>query len=173
MANNKIRKIVQLKQVMKRWKSMSLGKTHHHSNGSDSSDSSSSSSSSSESDSNSRNRRRSLKRIPSSGNLAVYIGPERRRFVIPTRYLNLPIFVSLLKQSEEEYGFQSNGGLVLPCEVVFFKRVLKLLDKDENRFRRLELDEFLNLFSDTVDPNYCREGTRDFGFAPLLPKTRA
>ncbi|KAI3831028.1 hypothetical protein MKX03_011635 [Papaver bracteatum] len=84
---------------------MSLGKTHHHSNRSNSSDSSSSSSSS-ESNSNSRNRRRSLKGIPSSGNLAVYIGPERRRFVIPTRYLNLPIFVSLLKQSKEEYGFQ-------------------------------------------------------------------
>ncbi|KAI3875721.1 hypothetical protein MKW92_030943 [Papaver armeniacum] len=89
------------------------------------------------------------------------------------KVFELPIFVSLLKQSEEEYGFQSNGGLVLPCEVVFFKRVLKLLDKDENRFRRLELDEFLNLFSDTVDPNYRREGTKDFGFTPLLPKTRA
>ncbi|MCL7044132.1 hypothetical protein MKW94_005199 [Papaver nudicaule] len=170
MANNKIRKIVQLKQVMKRWKSMSLGKTHHHHRSESSSYSDQFSN-----DIDSRNRKRSLKRIPSSGNLAVYIGPERRRFVIPTRYLNLPIFVSLLKKSEEEYGFQSNGGLVLPCEVVFFKRVLKLLDKDENRFRRLELDEFLNLLAadNTVDPNYCREGAKDFGFTPLLPKTRA
>ncbi|KAI3937258.1 hypothetical protein MKW92_042474 [Papaver armeniacum] len=85
--------------------------------------------------------------IPSSGNLAVYIGQKEEDSSYQQRYLNLPIFVSLLKQAEENMGFSPTAGL--------------------------ELDEFLNLFSDSVDPNYCREGTKDFGFTPLLPKTRA
>ncbi|OVA19267.1 Auxin-induced protein [Macleaya cordata] len=151
---NKIRKIVQLKQVMKRWKVMSLGRR-----------------SDSDSDSDSGSSTGSNRRIP-SGFLAVYVGPERRRFVIPTRFLNLPIFVSLLKKAEEEFGYQSDGGLVLPCEVGFFKRVLKVLEKNEQRFRRLELDEFLKMFSEVgFDP--CREGKDAcHGFTPLLQKTR-
>ncbi|KAM1087447.1 hypothetical protein EV1_012997 [Malus domestica] len=60
-------------------------------------------------------------RIPSDF-LAVYIGPERIWFVIPARFVNLPVFVGLLKKVEEEFGFQSNEGLVLPCEVVFSRR---------------------------------------------------
>ncbi|XP_050117651.1 protein SMALL AUXIN UP-REGULATED RNA 51-like [Malus sylvestris] len=59
-------------------------------------------------------------RIPSDF-LAVYIGPERIWFVIPARFVNLPVFVGLLKKVEEEFGFQSNEGLVLPCEGFSFQ----------------------------------------------------
>nr|XP_008380439.2 auxin-responsive protein SAUR21-like [Malus domestica] len=66
-----------------------------------------------------------------SGFLPVYIGWNRTRFLIPTHYLNFPIFAALLRKSGEEFGFKANGGIVLPCDVEFFKEVLNLLRKDE------------------------------------------
>ncbi|XP_010263292.1 PREDICTED: auxin-responsive protein SAUR71-like [Nelumbo nucifera] len=156
---DKIRQIVQLKQVVKRWKSMSIGRRSVLSHPDSDSETYSSSSSA------------SARRIP-SGFLAVYVGPERRRFLIPTRFLNLPIFISLLKKSEEEFGYQPHGGLVLPCEVGFFKRLLKVLEKDEQRFRQMELDDFLNMFPD-VGFETCKEGTDTcLVFTPLLQKAR-
>ncbi|KAF8407348.1 hypothetical protein HHK36_006476 [Tetracentron sinense] len=156
----KMRKIVKLKQVMKRWKSMSLGRRSFLSH------------SDSDSDSDSDSPSGSNRRIP-PGSLAMYVGPERRRFLVPARFLNLPVFVALLKKSEEEFGYPSNGGLVLPCEVVFFKGVLKVLEKDEPRFRRLELDEFLKMFSEVGIDSSCKEGKKScHGFTPLLQKAR-
>ncbi|XP_058111843.1 uncharacterized protein LOC131255161 [Magnolia sinica] len=83
-----------------------------------------------------------------SGYLTVYVGAKRHRFVIPTRFLNLPIFVSVLKKAEEEFGFQMCGGLVLPCEVDFFIGVLKILEKDKQRFCGVELEEVFKTFSE-------------------------
>ncbi|KAF8389476.1 hypothetical protein HHK36_026171 [Tetracentron sinense] len=133
---------------MKRWKTMSLRRRSVLSH------------SGSDSDTDSCSVSSSNRRIP-SGSLAVYVGPERKRFVIPTRYLNLPIFVSLLKKAEEEFGFQSDGGLVMPCEVGFFKGVLRFLEKDEPRFRRLEFDEFLKMFSE-MEFDFCDGPTSNF-----------
>ncbi|PIA43912.1 hypothetical protein AQUCO_01800157v1 [Aquilegia coerulea] len=166
-SSKKIRQIVQFKQVMKRWKTMGIGRKSNNQQQSIS-DSSDSETDSTGSGSGSGSNRR----IP-SGSLAVYVGPQRCRFVIPTRFLNLPIFVSLLKKSEEEYGFQSSGGLVLPCEVRFFKGVLKFLHRDEQRFGKMKLDDFFNMFSEVgFDP--CREGKDSVckGFTPLLQKAR-
>ncbi|KAF5191185.1 Auxin-induced protein [Thalictrum thalictroides] len=163
-SSKKIRQIVQFKQVMKRWKTMGIGRKSNLSI----SDSDSETDSTADSYSSSSTNRR----IP-SGFLAVYVGQQRCRFVIPTRFLNLPIFVSLLKKSEEEYGFQSSGGLILPCEVRFFKGVLKFLHRDEHVFGKMKLDEFLKMFSEVgFDP--CREGKDSVckGFTPLLQKAR-
>ncbi|KAK6941229.1 Small auxin-up RNA [Dillenia turbinata] len=99
------------------------------------------------------------RRVP-LGHLAVYVGEERCRFVIPTRFLNLPLFVSLLDKAEEEFGFQSGGGLVLPCEVNFFKLLLKFLEMDEECFGGLRLDEVLRMFSEAGFDS-CRESSLD------------
>ena len=80
-----------------------------------------------------------------AGYLAVYVGLERRRFVIPTRFLSFPVFSALLSLAEEEFGFAGNGGLVLPCTARFFRRVLEILDADETRFRDLNLEGFVEL----------------------------
>jgi SAUR family protein len=48
--------------------------------------------------------------------------------------LKLPIFVALLENSVEDYGFQSSGGIEMPCEVDLFKQVLQFLDKDEKKY---------------------------------------
>ncbi|KAI8571348.1 hypothetical protein RHMOL_Rhmol01G0113000 [Rhododendron molle] len=160
---NKISQIVRLKQVMQQWKHMSLNRL-----------SPSSSPRSDRFDSNSDSTAPSrCGRITPPGHLAVYAGPERRRFVIPTRYLNLPFFLSLLDRAEEEFGFQTNGGLVLPCEAEFFAGVVELLERDEQRYGVFGLDDFVEMFSD-VGSGSCKERQNacGYGFRPLLQKTK-
>ncbi|MCD9559076.1 hypothetical protein HAX54_016807 [Datura stramonium] len=156
---NMITQIVRLKQVVKRWKTKSLKRRGVLSYSSSDSDEPASSGSN--------------RRTP-SGSLAVYVGPERRRFVIPTRFLNLPVFISLLDKAEEEFGYQRTGGLVLPCEVDYFSEILRLLDRDEERFGHFGLDELVKLISDvgfeSLDQS-CKEAA-SHGFAPLLQNAR-
>uniref|UniRef100_A0A3Q7H8N1 Uncharacterized protein n=2 Tax=Solanum lycopersicum TaxID=4081 RepID=A0A3Q7H8N1_SOLLC len=148
-----ITQIVRLKQVVKRWKHKSLKRRGVLSYSSSDSD---------EPVLPGSNRRR---RTP-SGSLAVYVGPERTRFVIPTRFLNLPVFISLLDKAEEEFGYQRTGGLVLPCEVDYFSEILRLLNRDEDRFGHLGLDEMMNGLDQS-----CKEAASQ-GFAPLLHNAR-
>ncbi|CAN6463605.1 unnamed protein product [Victoria cruziana] len=49
------------------------------------------------------------------GHFAVYVGENRKRFVIPTSYLKNPIFQALLRRAEEEFGFEHQSGLTIPC----------------------------------------------------------
>ncbi|KAL8505342.1 hypothetical protein ACS0TY_016543 [Phlomoides rotata] len=159
---NVISKIVRLRQLVKRWKCKSLRRGSilcYSSSGSD--------------DSTASNRR------TPSGSVAVYVGPERRRFVIPTRFLNLPVFVALLDQAEEEFGFQPTGGLALPCESGFFSYILRLLDENEEKYCRTGLDEFLNMAiepdSESYDPTSCKNSSSSSPFnavTPMLQKAR-
>ncbi|KAJ4952405.1 hypothetical protein NE237_029237 [Protea cynaroides] len=64
------------------------------------------------------------------GYLAVYVGPELRRFIIPTSYLSLPVFKVLLEKAEEEFGFDHKGGLTIPCEIETFKYLLKCMESN-------------------------------------------
>ncbi|KAI3447296.1 hypothetical protein Pfo_003961 [Paulownia fortunei] len=162
---NMITQIVRLRQVVKRWKTKSLrGRSILCYT----------SSSSSDTDEQAGSHRRTP-----SGSVAVYVGQERRRFVIPTRFLNLPVFVALLNQAEEEFGFQTTGGLALPCETGFFRDILRFLEEDEENFRGLGLDEFLKVVSEvgleSYDQSSCKESSSSsscHAFTPLLHKTR-
>ncbi|GAV71782.1 Auxin_inducible domain-containing protein [Cephalotus follicularis] len=58
------------------------------------------------------------------GSLAVYVGPEQRRFVIPMVCLSMPEFRALMDKVAEEYGFEQEGGLQIPCEVEDFEDML-------------------------------------------------
>ncbi|GAU22120.1 hypothetical protein TSUD_310240 [Trifolium subterraneum] len=50
------------------------------------------------------------------GYLAVYVGEEMKRFVVPLSYLNQPSFQDLLSRAEEEFGYDHPmGGLTIPC----------------------------------------------------------
>ncbi|KAL0422849.1 UNVERIFIED_CONTAM: Auxin-induced protein X10A [Sesamum latifolium] len=54
-------------------------------------------------------------KIP-KGYVAVYVGDDKKRFVVPVTYLNHPSFQHLLNQAEEEFGFHHpTGVLTLPC----------------------------------------------------------
>ncbi|KAK6944680.1 Small auxin-up RNA [Dillenia turbinata] len=97
----------------------------------------------------------------SSGFLAVYVGEDRCWFVISTPFLNLPIHISLLEKAEEEFGFQSSGGLV-PAKPSFLRTSvgLEFLQMDEKCFGGLRLDEDLKTFSEVVFSS-CRESSLD------------
>ncbi|ESW07895.1 hypothetical protein PHAVU_009G001300 [Phaseolus vulgaris] len=63
------------------------------------------------------------------GHLAVYVGDNIRRFVIPISYLNQPTFQDLLNQSEEEFGYSHpTGGLTIPCKEDMFLNVTSRLN---------------------------------------------
>jgi len=58
------------------------------------------------------------------GYLAVYVGEEMKRFVIPTSYLNQTSFQYLLSWAEEEFGYDHPmGGLTIPCTEDVFLHV--------------------------------------------------
>jgi SAUR family protein len=44
-----------------------------------------------------------------------------KRFVIPVSYLNQPLFLDLLSQAEEEFGYDHPmGGITIPCSEATF-----------------------------------------------------
>lgn len=60
----------------------------------------------------------------------VYVGAERRRFVVPTAYLGMPVFRRLLEKAEEEFEFDYHGGAVtIPCDTEAFKYILVVMDR--------------------------------------------
>ncbi|KEH29064.1 putative small auxin-up RNA [Medicago truncatula] len=63
------------------------------------------------------------------GYLAVCIGEELKRFIIPpTEYLCHQAFQILLREAEEEFGFQQAGVLRILCEVSTFECILKMVE---------------------------------------------
>ncbi|KAK7312284.1 hypothetical protein VNO77_36041 [Canavalia gladiata] len=55
------------------------------------------------------------------GHFAVYVGENRTRYIVPISFLANPEFQSLLRQAEEEFGFDHEMGLTIPCEEVVFR----------------------------------------------------
>lgn len=69
--------------------------------------------------------------VAPEGCFSVYVGPERQRFVIKTKFANHPLFKMVLEDAEMEYGFNCEGPLLLPCEVDLFYKVLAEMDCKE------------------------------------------
>ena len=61
------------------------------------------------------------------GHFPVYVGEKRSRFIVPISYLSHPEFQSLLRQAEEEFGFDHDMGLTIPCEEVVFRSLTSML----------------------------------------------
>ncbi|KAI5402352.1 hypothetical protein KIW84_050098, partial [Lathyrus oleraceus] len=64
------------------------------------------------------------------GYLAVYVGEQAKRFLIPVSFLNEPLFQELLSQAEEEFGYSHPmGGLTIPCkEDIFLHTTSRLIN---------------------------------------------
>ncbi|KAI4370173.1 hypothetical protein MLD38_018548 [Melastoma candidum] len=78
------------------------------------------------------------------GSFAVYVGEERRRFVVPTGYLSHPLFRMLLEKSRDEFGFEQREGLLVPCSANTFREVLSAIEGCSGRFNFGQLvDEFV------------------------------
>ena len=74
---------------------------------------------------------------PSSKNppgfFTLYIGEERRRFVVPMGYLSHPVFKMLLEKSSNEFGFTQKNGLVVPCSVNAFQEMVSVVESCNGR----------------------------------------
>ncbi|KAK2446816.1 auxin-induced protein 6B [Trifolium repens] len=56
--------------------------------------------------------------------LAVYVGEEMKRFVVPLSYLNQPSFQDLLSQAEVQFGYDHPmGDLTIPCREDVFLHI--------------------------------------------------
>ena len=79
------------------------------------------------------NNKKEMRDIP-KGCLAVLVGQgeEQQRFVIPVIYINHPLFMELLKEAEEEYGFEQKGPITIPCHVEEFRYVQGMIDKEKS-----------------------------------------
>ncbi|KAF6174968.1 hypothetical protein GIB67_026456 [Kingdonia uniflora] len=80
------------------------------------------------------------------GFFAVYVGLELTRYVIPLNFLKHPVFVTLLRRAEEEFGFRHTEAIRLPCEPVLFDHLLWLLNRNDPLIKSLELDELLQFY---------------------------
>ncbi|CAE5957988.1 unnamed protein product [Arabidopsis arenosa] len=67
-----------------------------------------------------------------SGHVAVCVGSGCRRFVVRASYLNHPIISNLLVQAEEEFGFVNQGPLVIPCEESVFEEAIRFISRSDS-----------------------------------------
>lgn len=96
-----------------------------------------------------------------AGHLAVYVGRERRRFVIDAHYLNNTLVRGLIEKSSGEYenansdvanvtpeamDRQHPDGLTIACEVVLFEHLLWLIETNDPEAKQLEGDELLDFY---------------------------
>ncbi|KAI3437151.1 uncharacterized protein J3R85_005571 [Psidium guajava] len=136
---NKISDIVRLQQILKKWKKLANASKNTNKSGNSSTGNSSSTTTSAGNGSKSiKFLKRTLSfsdvSAPTSdivpkGFLAVCVGKELKRFVIPTEHLGHPAFGILLQEAEEEFGFQQEGVLKIPCEVRVFEMILKAVEE--------------------------------------------
>ncbi|GFP79206.1 indole-3-acetic acid-induced protein arg7 [Phtheirospermum japonicum] len=128
--SNKIRDIVRLQQLLKKWKKLANNSNNNNNSGTTTtttSGSGSGSGSGSKSNISTSASTNSSSAVP-KGYVAVCVGKELKRFVIPTEYLGHQIFGVLLREAEEEFGFQQEGVLRFPCEVDLFEKILKKME---------------------------------------------
>ncbi|RCV32228.1 hypothetical protein SETIT_6G241400v2 [Setaria italica] len=67
--------------------------------------------------------------VAGKGNCIVY-SSDGKRFEIPLMYLRTTVFAELLKLSQEEFGFTSDGRITLPCDTAVMEYVMCLLRRD-------------------------------------------
>ncbi|CAH8274162.1 unnamed protein product [Arabidopsis lyrata] len=60
------------------------------------------------------------------GHFPVYVGQHRSRYVVPISWLDHPEFQSLLQLAEEEFGFEHEMGLTIPCDEVIFRSLISM-----------------------------------------------
>ncbi|KAJ3692659.1 hypothetical protein LUZ60_011754 [Juncus effusus] len=61
------------------------------------------------------------------GHFVVYVGDNRTRYVVPISFLSNHVFQSLLRRAEEEFHFDYDTGLIIPCEEVVFCSLISAL----------------------------------------------
>ncbi|AEE85891.1 putative small auxin-up RNA [Arabidopsis thaliana] len=143
--SNKIREIVKLQQILKKWRKVAHASKQANNNKIDNVDDSNNNISININNNGSGSGSGSksikfLKRTLSftdttaipKGYLAVSVGKEEKRYKIPTEYLSHQAFHVLLREAEEEFGFEQAGILRIPCEVAVFESILKIMEDNKS-----------------------------------------
>ncbi|KAL3745759.1 hypothetical protein ACJRO7_014817 [Eucalyptus globulus] len=139
--SNKISEVVRLWRLLKKWRNfanssrtattaaaMSPNRSGIHKSISFLKRTISSLSSDDDDDSNKMKHSSGNSNLVPKGYLVVCIGEELERFIIPMDYLDHPAFRFLLREAEEEFGFQQTGVLRIPCDVPVFQNVVKTVE---------------------------------------------
>lgn len=61
------------------------------------------------------------------GHFPVYVGENRSRYIVPISFLTHPEFQSLLRRAEEEFGFDHDMGLTIPCDELVFQTLTSMI----------------------------------------------
>uniref|UniRef100_K3ZXH8 Auxin-responsive protein SAUR36 n=1 Tax=Setaria italica TaxID=4555 RepID=K3ZXH8_SETIT len=64
--------------------------------------------------------------VAGKGHCVMYTS-DGRRFEVPLAYLGTPVFAELLRMSQEEFGFMSDGRITLPCDAMVMEYAMCLL----------------------------------------------
>lgn len=81
------------------------------------------------------------------GYIALYVGEERRRFVVQTSHLSHPLFRMLLEKMAEEFGFEQKEELVVPCSVNVFRELISAVKCNNGKFDLRYFAEEINFNS--------------------------
>ncbi|KAJ6672204.1 AUXIN-INDUCED PROTEIN-LIKE-RELATED [Salix viminalis] len=75
--------------------------------------------------------KKKTRQVAPDGCFSVYVGPEKQKFAVKAEFANHQLFKMLLEDAELEYGHNSEGPILLPCDVGFFYKVLAEMESDE------------------------------------------
>ncbi|CAH8388327.1 unnamed protein product [Eruca vesicaria subsp. sativa] len=134
-SSNKIREIVKLQQILKKWRKVAQASKQANNNKINNEEDINTISKSGSGSKSIKFLKRTLSftdvtAVP-KGYLAVSVGKEEKRYKIPTEYLTHQAFQALLREAEEEFGFQQAGVLKIPCEVAVFESILKVMEDNK------------------------------------------
>ncbi|CAI0410039.1 unnamed protein product [Linum tenue] len=107
------------------------------------------------------------------GSVAVCVGKELKRYVVPTEHLGHHAFRVLLRQAEEEFGFQQEGVLRIPCDVASFEAILKVVRGKTTPYSSSDhhvYDNDMMMMMSDGEEDYEEQYCHQFGF-PASPAT--
>ena len=78
-------------------------------------------------------KKKSFSKTP-RGYFALYVGEERRRFLLKADMINHPLFATLLEKANEEFGFDQEGPITIPCDIAFFEHIILLVESNNKSY---------------------------------------
>lgn len=72
--------------------------------------------------------------VTPTGCVAIYVGEEAQRFLVPTGFLSHPLFRMLLDKANDAFGLDHKKGLTVPCSIATFMEVMNAVEGCKGSF---------------------------------------